>query len=264
MHRNRVGQAGPPDELHLAAVEKSAIASAEIAPCDRQADQAFLLRVVLDNFPGGITVMDGDLRVIFINPMARRVLNLPDSLFADGPPSLEELFRFNARRAEYGPGDVEQQVAERIALAKACKPHAFERQRPDGSTLEVRGAPVEGGGFVTTYTDVTERKRAEVLRDGQAQVLQMIATSAPLEDVLDCLIDLIESQLRGIVGSVLLLDEDGNRLRHGAAPSLPEAFSKAIDGVRIGPKVGSCGTAAYRREAVIVADIMRDPLWEDH
>ena len=70
--------------------------------------------------------------------------------------------------------------------------------------------------------------------------------------------------MTGIFGSVLLLDEDGQHLRHGAAPSLAEAYTKAIDGVRIGPKVGSCGTAVYRREPVIVTDIMSDPLWEDY
>ena len=57
---------------------------------------------------------------------------------------------------------------------------------------------------------------------------------------------------------------NGQPLRHGAAPSLPDSYAKAIDGVRIGPKAGSCGTAAYRREAVIVDDIMTDPLWEDY
>jgi C4-dicarboxylate-specific signal transduction histidine kinase len=62
--------------------------------------------------------------------------------------------------------------------------------------------------------------------------------------------------------SVLLLDEDGQHVRHGAAPSLPEPYSKAIDGLSIGPKAGSCGTAMYRREPVVVTDILQDPLWE--
>jgi len=112
--------------------------------------------------------------------------------------------------------------------------------------------------------DITERKRADALRDGQAQILQMIAMSAPLEDVLEHLMHLAESQLTGIFGSVLLLDEDGIHLRNCAAPSLAEAYIKAIDGVGIGPTVGSCGTAAYRRKAVVVTDIMDDPLWEDY
>jgi PAS domain-containing protein len=82
----------------------------------------------LDNFPGGISVMDSNLRVTSTNRAMRQLLNFPDDLFADGPPLLEELFRFNARRGEYGPGDVDQLVAERMTLAKARKPHIFERR----------------------------------------------------------------------------------------------------------------------------------------
>lgn len=119
-------------------------------------------------------------------------------------------------------------------------------------------------GLVGIAHDITARKSAELLRIGQAEILEMIAMSAPLEDVLDRLMRLIESQLTGIYGSVLLLDGDGIHLRHGAAPSLERTYVNAIDGTAIGPKVGSCGTAAYRRESVIVTDIMRDPLWEDY
>src|ERR1019366_1027569 len=105
-------------------------------------------------------------------------------------------------------------------------------------------------GLIGISRDITKRRLADALRDGQAKILEMIAMSAPLGDVLEHLVLLIESQFKGIIGSVLLLDEDGNHLRRGAAPSLPEAYAQAIDGVRIGPKVGSCGTAAYRRGAV--------------
>jgi len=119
-------------------------------------------------------------------------------------------------------------------------------------------------GLVGIARDITERKKADILREGQAQILEMIALNAGLGDVLDRLMRLVESQLTGIFGSVLLLDEDGQHLRHGAAPSLAETYTRAIDGVRIGPKVGSCGTAVHRRAPVIVNDIMSDPLWEDY
>ncbi len=119
-------------------------------------------------------------------------------------------------------------------------------------------------GLVGIARDITERKCADRLRDGQAQILEMIAMSATLEDVLDRLMHLVESQLTGIFGSVLLLDVDGQTLRHGAAPSLAAEYTKAIDGVQIGPTVGSCGTAVYHRKAVIVTDIMSDPLWKDY
>jgi diguanylate cyclase (GGDEF)-like protein/PAS domain S-box-containing protein len=118
-------------------------------------------------------------------------------------------------------------------------------------------------GLVGISRDVTTRKQADVLREEQAIVLEMIAMNAPLSEILDRLVHLMEAQLEGVLGSILLLDETGH-LRHGAAPSLPAAYSKAIDGIAIGPDVGSCGTAAYRRESVIVADIADDPLWKDY
>jgi PAS domain S-box-containing protein len=116
--------------------------------------------------------------------------------------------------------------------------------------------------FVGSSVDVTERKRAEALRDGESCILEMIARDAALEEILENLVRVVEAQFAGLLCSVLLLDEDGKRARHGAAPSLPEAYSKAIDGLCIGPKAGSCGTAMYRREPVVVTDILQDPLWE--
>lgn len=130
--------------------------------------------------------------------------------------------------------------------------------------VPLRNAQNDIIGLVGIAHDVTARKQADVLRDGQAHILEMIAMSALLEDVLDRLMRLVESQLTGIFGSVLLLDKDGSHLRHGGAPSLAKEYTDAIDGIAIGPKVGSCGTAVYRREPVIVADIMQDPLWEEY
>ena len=116
-------------------------------------------------------------------------------------------------------------------------------------------------GLIGIGRNVTERKKDESLRDGQAHLLEMIALNAPLRDVLDHLVLLVESQLIGIIGSILLLDSDGIHLRHGSAPNLPEAYCKAIDGLVIGPNVGSCGTAAHLQKPVIVSDIKTDPLW---
>jgi PAS domain S-box-containing protein len=94
-------------------------------------------------------------------------------------------------------------------------------------------------------------------------VLAMIMAQQPLSTILESLCLKIEERSTGLVCSVLLLDPDGVTLRHGAAPSLPPSYSKAIDGTRIGPRVGSCGTAAYRRQPVVVIDIAEDPLWAD-
>jgi GAF domain-containing protein len=89
--------------------------------------------------------------------------------------------------------------------------------------------------------------------------------SEPLSEALASIIATIEAlSTSDVIGSVLLLDADGSHLRHGAAPGLPAEYVDAIDGSEIGPAAGSCGTAAYRREAVIVDDIERDPLWADY
>jgi len=140
---------------------------------------------------------------------------------------------------------------------------------PDGSVKYVRvvGHPStnyesDNFEFVGAVTDITESKLAEALRDGENRILEMIARDAPLEEILESLVCVVEAQFTDVLCSVLLLDEDGQHMRHGAAPSLPGPYTKAIDGLCIGPKAGSCGTAMYRREPVVVTDILQDPLWE--
>ncbi|MBI3523463.1 MAG: PAS domain S-box protein [Betaproteobacteria bacterium] len=115
-----------------------------------------------------------------------------------------------------------------------------------------------------SFQDITERKLAERLLDGQKRVLELVAVKAPLPDALAALTSVIESQSPGMLCSILLLDADGVHIRHGAAPSLPEEFIQAVDGSSIGPRAGSCGTAAYRGEQVVVENIDTDPLWQDY
>src|SRR5580704_9972917 len=94
-------------------------------------------------------------------------------------------------------------------------------------------------------------------------VLETMSSQASLPEVLKHLCQFMEQQFEGTLCSVLLLDSDGITLRHGAAPSLPPEYCRAIDGVSIGPGVGSCGTAAYSGKAVVVSDIASDVLWKD-
>ncbi len=118
-----------------------------------------LLEAVVENFPGGIALFDRDMTMVLCNAKLREMLEYPEELFAKGYPSLETLFRFNAARGEYGAGNQEEQVQRRVALARERKAHVYERTRPNGTVVEIRGVPVEGGGFVTTYFDVTEQRR---------------------------------------------------------------------------------------------------------
>ncbi|WP_246116226.1 PAS-domain containing protein [Denitromonas halophila] len=119
-----------------------------------------IFRTLIDNIPGGVSLFDGEFKLLAANEKFKQLLDFPDELFTQTPVTLESLFRFNARRGEYGPCDVEEKVQALMERAAWREPHLFERTRPNGTVLEIRGLPLPGEGFVTIYTDVTEHKRA--------------------------------------------------------------------------------------------------------
>jgi PAS domain S-box-containing protein len=135
--------------------------------------------------------------------------------------------------------------------------------------LDTHAVPLRnaGGDIVATLAitrDITERKQNAQLLNDQMRVLEMIATGAVLGDTLDTLLRMLEAHADDMLCSIQLLDADGVRLKHAAAPRLPEEYSRRIDGVAIGEGIGSCGTAAFRRAPVTVQDIATDVLWKDH
>src|SRR5947199_6115130 len=109
-----------------------------------------------------------------------------------------------------------------------------------------------------------DREKEEPFYAGQGRILEMIAASAPLADILTRIVLLMEAQTDGLRCSILLLSNDGKHVRHGAAPNLPQDYVKAVDGLPIGPRVGSCGTSMYLRKPVIATDVVTDPLWSDY
>ena len=227
------------------------------------ANERISLQALIDWLPDSLWVKDTKSRFIIANKTTASENGLagPEELIGKDDfdlfaPELAQHF-FEVEQDIMRSGKSVIDMDENIRDASGRKSRATTK-------LALRNEQNEVFGLMGISRDTTESKRAENLRNGQAQILEMIALSEPLSEVLDRLMRLVESQLDGIFGSVLLLDEDGQHLRHGAAPSLAEAYTKAIDGVRIGPKVGSCGTAVYRRAPVIVRDIMSDPLWEDY
>ncbi|MCK6402872.1 MAG: PAS-domain containing protein [Sphaerotilus natans subsp. sulfidivorans] len=123
-------------------------------------DQA-ILQTIIDHLPSAVTMFDAQLRMVACNRQLRTLLEFPDSLFEPHLPTLYDLALFNAQRGEYGPGDPPEQARALCQRALTMQPHVFERRRPNGTVLEVRGAPLPGGGFVTIYTDITERTKAE-------------------------------------------------------------------------------------------------------
>ncbi len=156
--------------------------------------------------------------------------------------------------------------ALQLAYALTEKWHLLQQTRSQVSNLEERIAERTVELQTTNASlkvEVQERRRAESWLAAEKEILESLASNAALPDVLDLLARRIEGLNEGLLCSVLLLDADGIHLRHGAAPSLPAAYNKAIDGISIGPDIGSCGTAAFERRQVVVSDIGNDPLWKN-
>lgn len=127
----------------------------------------------------------------------------------------------------------------------------------------MRGPPrsIMGARPIDGKIAMNDADKAKALLDGQKRVLSYINEDRPLPEILEEVCHVVEAQSEGMLASVLLLDEKGERLLHGAAPSLPEAYCKAIHGISIGEGVGSCGTAAATGEPCIVEDISVHPYW---
>ncbi|WP_028103724.1 ATP-binding protein [Pseudoduganella violaceinigra] len=160
----------------------------------------------------------------------------------------------------------ELNVMMQSVLAGELKVHRIAFRHSSGRPVDcnVRGVRIAKPGrrlFHIRMVDVTGTQRAEALRVGQEQLLEMMARGVPLDDTLHKLVRLVESQSPGVLCSVMLLAADGQHMHCACCPSLPAAYAALLEGLAIGPGVGSCGTAMHRREAVVVSDIENDPLW---
>ena len=226
----------------------------------RQAEE--LNKRIVQSTGDCVKILAVDGRITYINPEGLNLLEMTDA---------RELL--DRQIQEFFSGEVRQQAEEAVAAAHSGGRGRFQAMLPTASGTprwwDIVVTPItdEHGAVVQLLAvsrDVTERRRDETSRAAQHQVLEMIATGTPLPDVLDSLVRLVEQQSDGMLCTVLLLDEDGIHVRHGAAPSLSADYLRAIDGSAIGPKAGSCGTAMYLGRRVVVTDILADPLWEDY
>ncbi len=170
----------------------------------------------------------------------------------------------------------EEKASEMIDTSVRLGYHRFEwlHQRADGSPLpaEVSLTPMTVQGKLIVHAcwrDITERKAIENKLHSrtdelalQNQILQLINQGVDLPTILNELARQVETLHPKMLCSILLLDEGGKHLRHGAAPSLPDFYNQAVDGLAIGDSAGSCGTAAYLGEQVIVEDIQQHPYWK--
>src|SRR5690606_17693993 len=143
---------------------------------DLRFDRA-ILSSTLDNLDQGVSVVDRDMRLVSWNRRYEEMYDYPEGMLYVGRP-VADLIRFNALPGELGGGspDIESEIAKRIDYMRAGSPHVFERVRSTGQVVEIRGQPLPGGGYVTSYTDVTEYKRVErELREVNETLEQRVA-----------------------------------------------------------------------------------------
>ncbi|NJD32152.1 MAG: hybrid sensor histidine kinase/response regulator [Gammaproteobacteria bacterium] len=119
-----------------------------------------LLQATMENVSQGIAVADAEARIVAWNRRYIEMFDYPEGLVYVGRP-VADLIRWNAEHGAFGPADTQQQIAKRIAHMKAGTSYVIQRTRPDGRVFEIRGQPLPDGGYVTTYTDITEFKRTE-------------------------------------------------------------------------------------------------------
>jgi PAS domain S-box-containing protein len=212
-------------------------------------------RDLINASPDAICVVDADGKCILVNPAGIKLAGRPEDELIGS--SIGDTYLAEERHL----------LANRLEKLKAEGSFRFERKflRKNGEVLpvEVSLSALRGRHFQAIIRDISQRKRREALLAGENRILEMLAKGDSLADILDLLCLLVEEQSTGVLASILLMDANGKQLRHGGAPNLPKAYTEAIDGAFIGASVGSCGTAAYRAEQVIVSDIATDPLWAD-
>ena len=226
-------------------------------------DERIALQLLIDQVPDYLWIKDRESRFVVVNKALATDCGFATTRDLVGRSdfdihSMEVASAFRAHEMELLASG-----RSAVNLEEAVVTKSGDRKWLSSTKAPLRDDDGKVFGLMGIARDVTARVLSDELRVGHSQILEMIAKGAPLPAVLDHLIRTVESQLTGIFGSVLLLDEDRIHLRYGAAPSLAETYVKAIDGIPIGPNAGSCGTAAYRRQPVIVTDIARDPLWAD-
>ena len=147
-----------------------------------------LLETIIESIPSAVSFINRDKVLELHNQEFRRLLEIPESLFEQSPVTLEMLFRFNAERGEYGPGEPDAIVHALLSRANAAEPHHFERTRPNGRSLDIRGAPLPNGGFVTIYTDISERRASEEREQLAQKVFAHTPAGIVVTDQSQCII----------------------------------------------------------------------------
>jgi diguanylate cyclase (GGDEF)-like protein/PAS domain S-box-containing protein len=258
------GIGGSPEALRRSPERPERLRGTTNAPDDQQqeGDQA-LLRTLIDQVPDLLFVKDLGSRFVLANNATAYDVGQASPEDLIGKTDLDFYEEPQARIMLQQEHDIMFGGLSFIDVEeRGCNRSAGERWHL-ATKLPLRNDAGEVIGLVGCCRDITARKREERLREGEAAILERIASSADLVDVLNPLLRLVEAECPDIKATILLLDEEGNHLHSCAAPSLPQAWIDAAEGIPVGEGVGSCGTAVHRREAVIVSDVETDPLWQD-
>jgi PAS domain S-box-containing protein len=198
------------------------------------------------------------IRLVAFNPAAEQLARMPLAPYLGH--SLVDI-------APYAQGGELQKLLTRVAsdgLVHEATVHRSRDPKFPNRAMAMKAFPLPGQCVGLALEDITQQTTTQRLQAEEQRCLEMIATGLPLGEILTALVLMIEEHAPPTIASILLLDPAGRHVRHGAAPNLPEAYIKAIDGAEIGPNAGSCGTAAYTRTAVVSRDIATDPRWEPY
>ena len=148
------------DELGLLIREYNEMVALQGQSQEEAQRKQALLEATLHNIGQGICLFDQDLNLMVWNERYIELLNLPRDLVKEGTP-LSDILRFNGERGEYGDVSIQALISDRVAIARRREPYRMERTRPNGRVIQVDHNPMPGGGYVATYTDITERKQTE-------------------------------------------------------------------------------------------------------
>ncbi|RDE22407.1 PAS domain S-box protein [Motiliproteus coralliicola] len=138
-----------------------------------------LLQSTIENINQGISVVDAQMRLVAWNRRYLEMFHYPDGLICIGRP-IAEIFHYNAKMGEYGPGDPSNHVSLRMETLASGEPHSYIRYRQDGTVLEIQGNPMPGGGYVNTYLDITDHKRTEEALRESEQSIRLYTDNVPV------------------------------------------------------------------------------------
>jgi diguanylate cyclase (GGDEF)-like protein/PAS domain S-box-containing protein len=256
--RIRVRHTRMPDGGWVAVHEELANVSGTLA------NERITLQTLIDCVPDNLWVKDAESRFVIANKRTAQRMGFQATSELIGKSDLELC----------PPETAEGYFADEQAIIASGEPMIDKEEYVLGSKGEktwilttkvpLRDENGEIVGLIGISRDISDRRRADLLRRGQAQILEKIAIGAPLETVLDEFVRLVELQIPGGSGVIELTGDDGVTLHRATAPNVAPDFIGALDGARLGLKMPPCGAAAKSGKPVIIEDMLSDPLWESH